>query len=57
MSTEATKRVQALRQRRVEQGLVRVELYLHPDDREPVRKFARRLQRRRERQASEPSEG
>lgn len=57
MTTSATTRVQALRQRRQELGLVRVELYLHPDDREPVRKYARRLQRRRERQASEPSEG
>lgn len=50
--TEASKssaeRVQALRQRRAELGLQRVELYVHPDDRELVQKYARRLQRRRE---------
>jgi hypothetical protein len=56
-SKSATERVAALRQRRAELGLQRLELYVHPDDREQVQKFARRLQRRRERQASRPSEG
>jgi hypothetical protein len=41
-------RVRALRDRRAELGLQRLDLYVHPDDREPVQKYARRLQRRRE---------
>lgn len=48
MTAPTTARVQALRQRRADLGLQRLELYVHPDDRELVQKYARRLQRRRE---------
>lgn len=53
----SAERVAALRERRERLGLQRLELYVHPEDRERVQKYARRLQRQRERQASEPSEG
>jgi hypothetical protein len=40
-------RVQALRQRREELGLTRLELYAHPDDHAALKKEAQRLQRKR----------
>ena len=52
----ATERVAELRARRERLGLQRMEMYVHPDDRDRVQKYARRLQRQRERQASEPQE-
>jgi hypothetical protein len=46
-------RVQALRQRRVDQGLVRLELYAHPDDHAAIKALAERLQRKRLKQQSQ----
>ena len=43
----ATQRVAALRQRRAEQGLVRLELYVHPDDRAAVKSVAQALTQQR----------
>ena len=43
----ATQRVAALRQRRAEQGLVRLELYVHPDDHAAVKAVAQALTQRR----------
>ena len=43
----ATQRVAALRQRRAEQGLVRLELYLHPDDHAAVKAVAQALTQQR----------
>lgn len=45
----SAERVAALRERRDLLGLQRLELYVHPEDRERVQKYARRLQRQRER--------
>lgn len=42
-------RVAALRKRRAELGLVRVEVYVHPDDREAVTALVTKLRRARER--------
>lgn len=43
----ATARVAALRQRRAEQGLVRLDLYVHPDDHAAVKAVAQALTQRR----------
>ena len=43
----ATQRVAALRQRRAEQGLVRLELYVHPDDRAAVKSVVQALTQQR----------
>jgi hypothetical protein len=43
----ATQRVAALRQRRAEQGLVRLELYVHPDDHAAVKAVAQALTQQR----------
>lgn len=43
----ATARVAALRQRRAQQGLVRLELYVHPDDRNQIKALAAALTARR----------
>ena len=40
-------RVQALRQRREALGLTRLELYVHPDDHQPVKLYADLLQQDR----------
>lgn len=42
-----TQRVAALRQRRAEQGLVRLELYLHPDDHAAVKAVSQALTQQR----------
>jgi hypothetical protein len=41
----AAQRVAAMRQRRAAQGLVRVEVYVHPDDAAAIKALAARLQR------------
>jgi hypothetical protein len=41
-------RVSALRQRREALGLTRLELYVHPDDHDAVKRKAASLQRKRE---------
>ena len=41
----------ALRKRRQEAGFTRLELWLHPDDHEPVKEAAAKLQRKREKAA------
>lgn len=46
-STTVAARVAALRQRRAELGLVRLELYVHPDDAPTLRQWARLLERSR----------
>lgn len=43
----AAQRVAALRTRRAEIGLLRLELYVHPDDREQVQKFVDKLNKKR----------
>ena len=43
----ATQRVAALRQRRAEQGLVRLELYVHPDDHAAIKAVAQALTQQR----------
>lgn len=45
-----TQRVSALRQRREALGLKRLELYAHEDDHKPIKDYAAKLQRKRERQ-------
>lgn len=40
----------AERQRRAEAGLVRLEVYAHPDDHEAIKALAAKLQRKRERE-------
>jgi hypothetical protein len=40
-------RVAALRQRREALGLSRLELYVHPDDKERITAYAAKLQRKR----------
>ncbi len=40
-------RVQALRSRREALGLTRLELYVHPEDHQPVKLYADLLQRER----------
>lgn len=47
----ATERMSALRKRRQEAGFTRLELWLHPDDHEPVKEAAAKLQRKREKAA------
>lgn len=42
-----TERVAALRQRRAELGLVRVDLYAHPDDHPAIKAYAARKNRAR----------
>jgi len=43
-----TTRVAELRARRQAAGLVRLELYAHPDDHPPIKALADKLQKRRE---------
>lgn len=38
------------RQRRADAGLVRLEVYAHPDDHEAIKALAAKLQRKRERE-------
>lgn len=45
-------RTQALRERRAELGLTRLEVYAHPDDHEQIKKLAARLRRKREKAAA-----
>jgi hypothetical protein len=40
-------RVASLRQRRASHGLVRLELYVHPDDRAAIKALAQQLHRTR----------
>jgi hypothetical protein len=40
-------RVASLRQRRASQGLVRLEIYVHPDDRAAIKALAQQLHRTR----------
>ena len=47
----ATERMAALRKRRQEAGLTRLELWLHPDDREAAKEAAAKLQRKRDKTA------
>lgn len=47
----AAQRVREVRQRRASAGLVRLELWAHPDDHEAIKEAAAKLQRRRERAA------
>ena len=47
----ATERMAALRKRRQESGLARLELWLHPDDHEAVKDAASKLQRKRDKAA------
>lgn len=49
MAKNTAERVQALRQRRQELGLVRVELWAHESDAERLKKYAARLQKLRQR--------
>jgi hypothetical protein len=45
----------AERERRKAQGLTRLEVYAHPEDHEPIKALAAKLQRKRERtKAKEP---
>ena len=44
---QVAQRVAALRQRRASQGLVRLELYVHPDDRAAIKALAQQLHRTR----------
>ena len=44
-------RIAALRQRRADLGLTRLELYAHPDDHEAIKELAAKLQRKRERKS------
>jgi hypothetical protein len=46
-------RVQELRQRREALGLTRLEVYAHPEDHEPIKALAVKLQRKRERTKKE----
>jgi hypothetical protein len=41
-------RVAAMRQRRAAEGLVRLELYVHPDDAAAIKALAARLQQQRQ---------
>lgn len=43
----STSRVTGLRQRRAEQGLTRLDLYVHPDDHEAVKAVVRALTQQR----------
>lgn len=45
-----SQRKAAERQRRAEAGLVRLEVYAHPDDHEAIKALAAKLQRKRERE-------
>lgn len=47
-------RVKELRQRRSEQGLTRLELYAHPEDHEPIKRYAGKLQRKRQKEGKTP---
>jgi hypothetical protein len=47
-------RVRELRERRSEQGLTRLELYAHPDDHEPIKRYASKLQRKRQKEGKSP---
>jgi hypothetical protein len=48
-------RVRALRQRRAAAGLVQLRLYVHPDDREAIRRYAERLARKRTKEGEPPA--
>ncbi len=47
----ATERMAALRKRRQEEGLTRLELWVHPDDHDAVKEAAAKLQRKRDKAA------
>lgn len=47
----ATERMAALRKRRQEEGLTRLDLWVHPDDHDAVKEAAAKLQRKREKAA------
>jgi hypothetical protein len=47
-------RVTAVRARRAASGLVRLELWVHPDDREPIKAHASRVRRKREKGGKAP---
>lgn len=49
---EATKRVQALRQRRKALGLVRVDFYLMPDHIEKVKAFIKKITDKEKKQSN-----
>jgi hypothetical protein len=55
MSKTPTERVQELRERREAQGLTRLDLYVHPEDVEPIKAYAAKRQRKRE--AKPPKRG
>jgi hypothetical protein len=55
MKTTA-QRVAELRQRRKELGLVRLELYVHPDDRLPIIVVAQSMAEERQRRVDEAEE-
>ena len=42
------KYVQALRQRRKDEGLVRVEVFAHPEDAELIKELAKKLKEKRD---------
>ena len=46
-----TARVAELRARRQAAGLVRLELYAHPEDHPPIKELAEKLQRKREKES------
>lgn len=49
-----TKRVHELRERRAALGLSRLELYAHPEDHEPIKSYAAKLQRKRQKGGKTP---
>lgn len=51
----AAERMAALRRRRQEAGLTRLELWLHPGDHEAVKEAASKLRRKREKAAKVPA--
>ena len=48
-------RVAAVRQRRKDAGLVSLQLWVHPDDVQPIRAYAARLQRKRAKEGKPPA--
>jgi len=45
---KSTSRVAAMRQRRAEQGFVRVEVFIRKEDRDKLRRFMKRLNKKHE---------
>jgi len=53
----ATERMAALRKRRQDTGLTRLELWAHPDDHQAIRDEAARLAKARNAAANVPTQG